>query len=65
MLIPQSSAFETLKRRLDPVTSINITKLIPLTKKELKEAELRNYKQLLIQFDEFQIQLNEYQRASM
>lgn len=50
MILPQSSAFETLKNRLSSVCSLGTLKLLPKKKKEIKPPSEINFDELLEQF---------------
>jgi len=50
MLLPQSSAFETLKNRLNTISSLGVLQLIPKNKQNTKEAQAINSIELLDHF---------------
>lgn len=50
MILPQSTAFETLNNRLSSICSLGTLKLLPKKKKELKPPSEINFEELLEHF---------------
>jgi vacuole morphology and inheritance protein 14 len=56
MLLPQSTAFETLKNRLSTVTSLGVMQVMPKTGEKVKEVQDIDFATLLTHFSTLQQQ---------
>jgi len=64
MLLPQSTAFETLKNRLATVTSLGVMHVMPKTKEKIPDVKDIDFKALLDHFSSLQKKHSESIRES-